>query len=185
MEIQKIDPEVTIIRNFLKPEIYQKIYEYCISPEAWVFDDPYHDRRCVKNSHDETISKYSSILREEINALSEENEIYIFNNYYTKYIAEKSFAFAFTPHNDSDGYSELSKHISRGALYYINDDFDGGELIYPKKNISIKPEKNMLVVHGSSGDCLHGVNRITSGNRILSIGFFYEKDYYEYFHMEN
>ena len=70
------------------------------------------------------------------------------------------------PHFDSDyGPLDDDSRITHGALFYINDDYEGGELVYTEKGVSLKPKANTLVVHGGAKEFTHGVKRVTSGNR--------------------
>jgi hypothetical protein len=49
--------------------------------------------------------------------------------------------------------------IQFGCVYYINDDYEGGEIVYPTIEMQIKPKANTLIIHRS--DVLHGTNLIT------------------------
>lgn len=58
------------------------------------------------------------------------------------------------------------------VLIYLNDDFRGGETAFPKKGISIKPERGKAVLFYSSDpegslieDSLHGGNSVENGNK--------------------
>lgn len=68
-------------------------------------------------------------------------------------------------HSDNEGGSE----IEYGVVIYLNDNFVGGELHYPDRDLTIKPEKGMLVYH--SGDVLHEVLKVTSGDRYTLTSF--------------
>lgn len=68
-------------------------------------------------------------------------------------------------HSDNSG----GKEIMFGVVIYLNDDFVGGELIYPKLDISVKPEKGMLVCH--EGDEPHFVSKVHSGERYTLTSF--------------
>ncbi len=51
------------------------------------------------------------------------------------------------------------------AIFYINDDYEGGEIEFPLKEFSYKPKANSLVVFPSTSEYLHGVKEITKGTR--------------------
>jgi hypothetical protein len=70
-----------------------------------------------------------------------------------------------------DGSDNKSPWRHYGFILYLNDDFDGGELLYPNYNLIVNPRPRMLAVHTASPDCLHGVQVITSGTRHTLIGF--------------
>lgn len=48
-------------------------------------------------------------------------------------------------------------------VLYINDDFTGGELHFPKIDITYRPEKGALIVFPSADDYLHGVLPVGPG----------------------
>lgn len=71
------------------------------------------------------------------------------------------------------------------AVMYINDDFEGGETIIQKENSNeieyeCKPQKGSVLIFKSDDSCLHGVNKITKGNRLtLSMWFVIDEQYLE------
>lgn len=48
-------------------------------------------------------------------------------------------------------------------VLYINDDFTGGELHFPKIDVTYRPEKGAMIVFPSSDDYLHGVLPVGPG----------------------
>jgi hypothetical protein len=58
-----------------------------------------------------------------------------------------------------------------GCVVYINDNFDGGELVYPRLGVSYKPVAGRLVVHAA--DEPHSVNAVTGGARYMITSFVY------------
>jgi len=72
-------------------------------------------------------------------------------------------------HNDF--YSEQEeKKMNYSCVYYINDNYEGGNLSFPELNISFKPQKNSLVLFLSKLN--HRSEIITSGEKMIS-AFFY------------
>ena len=60
------------------------------------------------------------------------------------------------------------------VLIYLNDDFEGGETVFPKINKTIKPEKGKAVIFQNVLDdgtiiaeSLHGGNSVLSGNKYI------------------
>jgi len=56
-----------------------------------------------------------------------------------------------------------SGHLA--CLIYLNDDYDGGEIYFPRQEISIKPKAGTLITFPGSLHYIHGVNKIISGTR--------------------
>jgi hypothetical protein len=57
-------------------------------------------------------------------------------------------------------YNPNEKIITHGFVVYINDDYSGGEIFYPQKNLSIKPKAKSLVMHPGNKEYEHGVNEV-------------------------
>jgi len=70
-------------------------------------------------------------------------------------------------HHDSG----LSPDIKLGVVLYLNDEFDGGEIYYPKANLEIKPVARSLVVHPAGMIYRHGVKEVSKGERFSLAGF--------------
>jgi hypothetical protein len=49
---------------------------------------------------------------------------------------------------------------------YFNDDFDGGELVYPEYKLMYKPKKGDIVFHNI--DTIHAVNEVLSDSDRIS-----------------
>ena len=60
------------------------------------------------------------------------------------------------------------------CVYYVNEDYDGGELYMPILGLSIKPKANSLLIWSNvwHEDMAHGVKPVLSGVRYMSQGFF-------------
>jgi hypothetical protein len=61
--------------------------------------------------------------------------------------------------------SQMDPNCDYGIVYYLNEDFEGGEIFYPNLNIKHKPITNSLVIHSGKETCLHGINPVTEGVR--------------------
>ena len=57
------------------------------------------------------------------------------------------------------------------VVYFMNDDFAGGELVFPAFNLRIKPEAGMLVCFPSDHHYIHGVNPVTHGHRYTIVNW--------------
>lgn len=66
------------------------------------------------------------------------------------------------PHEDGGNPDDLRK-IVFGIAIYLNEDFEGGELIYPDLGLSVTPKAGSMVIHDAS--LKHQVFPVLSGNR--------------------
>jgi predicted 2-oxoglutarate/Fe(II)-dependent dioxygenase YbiX len=56
-------------------------------------------------------------------------------------------------------------------VFYINDNYEGGELYFPDIDVVIKPEMGSLCVFDGSKLLKHGVKTVTKGTRYNSTIF--------------
>jgi predicted 2-oxoglutarate/Fe(II)-dependent dioxygenase YbiX len=72
-----------------------------------------------------------------------------------------------TLYKDDSGLEMWEKTLDRdlSVVYFLNDDFEGGELVFPSLDLIIKPEAGTLVCFPSDHNFVHGVNAVTSGHR--------------------
>jgi predicted 2-oxoglutarate/Fe(II)-dependent dioxygenase YbiX len=80
----------------------------------------------------------------------------------------------YKPHNDSeslwkapngDVFWRKSMDRDLSTILFLNDDFEGGNLIFPEFNLTLKPEPGLLVCFPSNHNYLHGVEPVTRGTR--------------------
>ena len=86
------------------------------------------------------------------------------------------------PHSDDIPYDlsekdlgETKSFVSKGIVIFISDDFEGGEVVYVNKDISIKPKSGTLVCHPGTEEYSHAVNKFYNGDRIIA-SMFVHKD---------
>jgi 2OG-Fe(II) oxygenase superfamily len=65
--------------------------------------------------------------------------------------------------NHIDDHPEHHRRIS--TLYYINDNYSGGEINFPRFNISHKPKANQMILFPSTYVYNHSVSPVTEGTR--------------------
>lgn len=65
--------------------------------------------------------------------------------------------------NHIDDHPQYHRRLS--SVYYINDDYKGGEINFPRFNISYKPKANQMIVFPSTYVYNHSVSEVTEGTR--------------------
>lgn len=72
-----------------------------------------------------------------------------------------------TLYKDDIGLELWEKTLDRdlSVVYFINDDFSGGELFFPALDLVIEPEAGTLVCFPSDHNYIHGVRPVTAGHR--------------------
>lgn len=76
--------------------------------------------------------------------------------------------FYLQPHVDTLSYE--GNHIA--SVYYINDDYAGGEINFPDHKLEIKPKANSLIIFPGNESYLHEVREILDNNRYSSAMWF-------------
>ena len=104
------------------------------------------------------------------------------NEIYADYIGLVKWKDGDFQHPHADGENENGKHPYHwrhfGCVYYLNDNYDGGEIYFPKQNIELKPKPNTLVFFPGTLEYLHGVKPTTKGIRYTLTSFWtFDKSY--------
>ena len=68
-------------------------------------------------------------------------------------------------HLDRSNFVEQQNSV--GIAVYINDNFDGGEIYYPNRNLSYKPVRGSLICHPGNAKYTHGVNKVIGNDRYI------------------
>jgi hypothetical protein len=96
-----------------------------------------------------------------------------FFNLDTDVIITKSFGSGWTPGTSGNPHIdaiEKEPFIEYSTVIYLNDDYEGGEIYFPKQGFSQKAKKySALFFPGNDYQYIHGVKEITSGNRYTAL----------------
>ncbi len=67
------------------------------------------------------------------------------------------------PNGDKIWRKSTDRDLS--IVLFVNDDFEGGEFLFPDLHIQVKPKPGLLVCFPSDQNYLHGVAPVTKGTR--------------------
>lgn len=77
-----------------------------------------------------------------------------------------------TPHADKElhigddaGKPNAFPWYDLAGLFYLNDDYEGGELFFPNQGVQFKPKKGGAYFFPGDMNYIHGITEITSGER--------------------
>jgi len=65
--------------------------------------------------------------------------------------------------NHIDDHTDYHRRMS--TVHYINDDYEGGEIVFPRFDLSIKPKANQTIIFPSTYVYNHSVLPVTDGTR--------------------
>lgn len=84
-----------------------------------------------------------------------------FNNHEQYRILKYGVGQKFTDHVDDTG--KIHRRIS--TVCYLNDDYEGGEILFPRFNLTYKPKKNEMLIFPSFYVYNHSVSEVLNGTR--------------------
>ncbi len=71
--------------------------------------------------------------------------------------------------NHIDDHPDYHRRIS--TVYYINDNYSGGEISFPRFNITFKPKANQMIIFPSTYVYNHSVSPVTEGERYAVVSW--------------
>jgi predicted 2-oxoglutarate/Fe(II)-dependent dioxygenase YbiX len=172
------DPSNIVIKeNFIDEKHLNKIITYCNSITEWetksqLGTDSLHTWEKLSSGSSEVFE----ILQECVNNVQREVE-YKFGRFLE---STKPGIRKWNPgehqgvHADGEtaaGWPGYNYIVDYGSILYLNDDYEGGELFFPKYNIHIKPKPGTLIFFPSTNMYAHGVTEVTDGVRFTSPHF--------------
>lgn len=159
MKVNLVHPEIYEIEDFITVEQQEKVLEYCsnLKDSDWFSDDKYvPDFFKNKIAHGIKLNALSEIDKK-IQTLV--NDPYLLNSVTLIRHLENDFMHPHTDdHKDNEQANERKTYCRYGIVIYYNDDYQGGELVYPNLGIIHKPKARSLLIH--SGKHLHGTAKV-------------------------
>lgn len=76
-------------------------------------------------------------------------------------------------HNSDDPEKRENVHVF-SSVHYLNDDYDGGELVFPDIDVTITPKENMMLLFACHYK--HRGNPATGGIKVSSTKFWRDKN---------
>jgi hypothetical protein len=71
--------------------------------------------------------------------------------------------------NHIDDHPDYHRRMS--TVYYLNDNYSGGEINFPRFNITYKPKANQMIVFPSTYVYNHSVSEVTEGTRYAVVSW--------------
>lgn len=184
-----IDENIIYIEDFISKEDLL-LFQHAIVHDSCIEDHDHPVHVALRINSDDNVKhkwfKYIDILKNMIE--QSDRKIYLQSGevYLTKYRdkpilidVDPNDKYLMQPHQDDASYDWKEDEkgptfVSHGIVIFITDDFDGGEIVYVNKDISIKPKAGSLLVHPGNMDYAHAVNKFYNGERIVFAAFVHE-----------
>lgn len=195
MEKKYLDENIFYVENFMSNKNFNFIKNFCFDNKYQEDRDQVVPQRSTVRIDSEEFDFFWNEFSLNINKVFEQQKFFY---RYTRDICiltnlEKSKElnipidddqqYSLGYHKDDAGYKEAyglsiaDPVLLFGAIFYINDNYVGGELSYRQKNLKIKPKENMLLVHSGSEEYEHGVTQVFGDKRYTIPAFIFDKKY--------
>lgn len=181
-----IDPNIFYVDNFI---LDQEI-DYLLSDVDWQLtrEDP-HQNIWSGILNGEQKDFHDNVINPRVKALVDTDTMkYRGTPTLTKYVPNTHCDIdncgcgnkAFDYHYETDpGSPDLfSRCITLGVVIFLNDDFDGGELVFKHKPISVKPRRGTIIVFPGTEEYSHGVKDVIGSNRYVIANFVFSNEYW-------
>jgi hypothetical protein len=156
---------IHIEENVLYIEEYSQLADYVESVDSWI-TQPWG----VKVLPPQEMPKEIGKILDKVFMLAYEKcvELYSVDLY--------DFQYGKTPLIKFEKNYKMNEHADTtgdfAAIYYINDDYDGGEINFMDHNLKIKPKANSFVTFPSNADYWHEVLENTGKERYSATQWF-------------
>lgn len=124
-----------------------------------------------KNAHD-LIIQVADRIQNKIREMENTDNIWLEVPMYSRWLQGDNLM---PPHADNieqDGITpNYTPWRSHGIVLYLNDDFLGGELLYEKHDITLKPVPRTCAIHRAGIEDSHGVFEVQKGTRHTIVTF--------------
>jgi len=164
-KFEQLTPEIWIWRGFLTKEECKSIVDEALSHEEWEYMDKTEVPRLADFS-EKIASGFDGDIRvgdfrfvrifKTSWGMIPHTDIYGWQNRFLKGIVGP----------DHDKPTTEIHQSSYSTLLYYNDDFEGGEIVYPEYDMEYKPVAGDLLIHTT--EVVHGVKKVKSGTRYSS-----------------
>lgn len=187
--------DVVEVKEFLSKEESKALIDYYeSSPDSWQLTcfynarvmDPIAPWQASEKTHS-IDEMYMRNLRAKFQQLAEE----IFNRPLKNLTLsshkwlEGAFAAYHSDNTELDGTPNAWRENKLVTILYLNDDYEGGHLVFRDHPIDIAPEAGTVVVFDVGFENIHGVTEISSGSRWTMLASFdyadseYPDEYWE------
>lgn len=157
------EKNVYVIDNFLSNEEHQELSNFVNNPDQVWIKEPWTTEKTPQNLiPEDTLKLLKKIFQTaRLNCMSY-YDIEVDDTLLGEYLLTKwSKGSNMKPHIDTDAL----KHQHIVCMYYINDNYDGGEIFFPDYDLKIKPKSNSLLMFPGNENYTHGVHEVLKGFR--------------------
>ena len=163
---------ISIVENFLSNNEFENYLKYSKETQKWGNRIP-NDNWSGRVIHQNGVDNFNYLKNVEKKIKS---DFEITDKIYPDYLGLVKWEIGDMQHPHADGENPNNESHpfswrNFGCVFYLNDNYEGGEIYFPNQNIEIKPKPNTLVFFPGTMEYLHGVKPITDGIRYTLTSF--------------
>jgi hypothetical protein len=167
-ELNKIRPE------FWKPisfyESYSSGYPEDNDPILKEFDLPNDWFSTLYQRFRDAVSEVSGVDEKKLSKIS----------FHSQKWEPGAFAPLHSDNSNNEGVMGAFTRSRYAAFLYLNDDFEGGELVFPDHNLEFAPKAGMLAAFHGGHENMHEVKVVKKSNRYTMGSFFDDREESDY-----
>lgn len=156
---------IQYVENVLSKEEHKILLEYAKNAQSWK-EQPWKAITIESENLPEDILEMLNKIFQLVYRRSVELYDVAINPFHKSALHIVKFVegFHLGPHVDT--LSSEGNHIA--SVYYLNDDYTGGEINFPDHKLKIKPKPNSLIIFPGNENYLHEVRKIVGNDRFSS-----------------
>jgi hypothetical protein len=160
---------IQYIENVLSEEDHKFLLDYVKNADSWK-EQPWQARIIESDDLPETVLEKLNDIFKLVHKKSIDLYDVEINRFQKSAIHLVKFVkgFYLKPHVDT--LSVEGNHVA--SVYYINDDYVGGEISFPEYDLKIKPQANSLIIFPGNENYVHEVKKIIDKDRYSSAMWF-------------
>ena len=156
---------IQYIENVLSEEDHRVLLDYVRSAQSWK-EQPWKAITIESENLPEEIREMLNRVFQLVYKKSVELYDVDINPFHKSALHVVKFVKGFNLGPHVDTLSSEGNHIA--SVYYINDDYTGGEINFPDHKLKIKPKANSLIIFPGNESYLHEVRKIVDNDRYSS-----------------
>lgn len=157
---------IQITENLLSKEEHEQLLNYTTSLDSWE-TQPWGVKFFLsKNMPQDIVEILQKVFSIAYNQCLDFYKVEL-NSFHDQQIPLIRFDRGYSMHEHADTTGDFA------AIYYINDDYKGGEINFMDHNLKIKPKANSLITFPSNADYWHEVLENTENERYSSTLWFH------------
>lgn len=165
-KLEKSVSNIQVTENVLSKEEYKQLLDYTLGLNSWE-TQPWG----VKFVASQNISKEILDMLEKVFQIAHKKCLDLYkvelNSLERKHIPLIKFEKGYKMNEHADTAGDFA------TIYYINDDYEGGEINFMDYNLKIKPKANSFITFPSNADYWHEVLENTGKERYSSTLWFH------------